>query len=169
MEKYFIYCVDKIGLSVDGKFHQVKFEISEQISNERIKILCVNKINEIHNPKYPYFFIKINDIIKYIDSNIVRNGNYYNVELVSKELIYKLKFIGLCDKPIYCLSTNKIYFSNIIRILNYKYSMCYLGIFKYNNLHLISNMLIEDCNFKSDTINDIYCTPGNYSNCNFTM
>ena len=169
MEIYNINCIDKIGLSIDGIFNQVKFKIYDEYSNDKIKILCVNKINEIYNPKYPYFFIKINDIIKNIDCNIVRNRDNYNVELVANDSIYKLKFFGLCDNPVYCLCSNTIYFSNIIKMLNIKYPICHSGIFIHSDIQLKSNMKTNHCNFKSDIINEIYCTPGNHSNYNFCM
>ncbi len=169
MEIYNINCIDKIGLSVDGILHQVKFKISDEYSNEKIKILCVNKINEIYNPKYPYFFVRINDIIKNIDCNIVKNRDDYNVELVNNDSIYKLKFFGLCKSPVYCLCSNTIYFSNIIKMLNVKYPICYSGIFKYNDVQLQSNIEIKHCNFKSEIMNEIYCMSSNHSNYNFTM
>ncbi len=169
MEIYNINCIDKIGLSIDGIFNQIKFKISDKYSKEKIKILCINKINEIYNPKYPYFFVKINDIIKCIDCNIIIINNNYNIELVNNNSIYKLKFIGLCDNPVYCLCTNTTYFCNIIRMLNVKYPICYSGIFMYNDVQLKSNTKIKDFNFKSEIINEVYCTPGNHFNYNFTM
>lgn len=167
METFYITCIDKIGLTFDDNFHQIKIEIPYIYSNDKIKILCVNKYNELYNPKYPYFFVNINDIICCIDANITIVKNNIIVELVNKNPIYKIKFINLCNLPVYCFTSGERTFRQIAKDIYHKYFLSHNTMFTYNNLELKFDTYIKDCNFNLNTINEIYHLKGNLSDFHF--
>ena len=169
MEILHVTCIDNIGLTVDGEFHTINLELSEKYKNNynKIILLSINKLNKIYNLKYPYFFMNINDIINKLNSNITIEKNSINIELVNDDTIYKLKFIGLCDNPVYYICSNKNSFRQIIKILYQRYIMCYSSIYKYNDIEININMIIKDCNFKLNTINEINCILSNSNKFNF--
>ena len=101
--------------------------------------------------------MNINNIINSNNSNITIKKNNINVELINNDIFYKLKFIGLADNPVYYICSNKKSFRQIIEILYQRYVICQSSIFKYNEIELNINMIIKDCNFKLNAINEIYC------------
>ena len=162
-----INCIDKISLSLNEKFYFVSFYILEKYkyNNEKIKEFCINKINEMYNPKYPFYFMKIKDVIQSISCDINIIDGEINVELYPKKhLFYKLKLVGLCINPVYCLCLDTYIFSDIIDMLYLKYPVCCSGVFIYNNLKLQINESIKKCNFKINEINEIECVAGNNFN-----
>jgi hypothetical protein len=169
MEMLHITCIDNIGLTIDGELHTIKFELLEKYKNnhDKIKISCINKINQLYNPKYPYFFMNIDDIIKFINCDINIDKNNINVKLINSDAIYKLKFIGLCDNPVYCICSIKNSFRQIIKKLYQRYVICYSSIFKYNDIDLNINMIMSDCDFKLVNLNEIYCILTNSNKFNF--
>ena len=168
MDVMSIECIDKIGLSIDEDYHQIKFEMGKKYINdhEKIKGYCLNKYNELYNPKYPYFFVKLNEILPLINCNIVIKNSIASVELDANNQIYKLKFVGLCNNPVYCLCTNLNSFQEIIKMLYQKYSACSYVTFKFNNVELKMNTMIKNCGFNTRTINEIHCIIGNLLNMN---
>ena len=169
MGQFYITCIDKIGLTFDEKFHQINFEIPQMYSDEKIKILCVNKYNELYSPKYPYFYVNIKDIIHCIHANITIIKNNITVELVNKDIIFKLKFIGLCKNPVYYFCSGKKTFRQILKKLCIKYPLCHNGLFKYNDYELKIDLYIKDCNYQLDTINEIYRSEGKFTNFLFSV
>lgn len=166
-----INCLDKISLAFDEKNYFVSFTILEKYkyNSEKIKEFCIHKINDSYNPKYPFFFIKINDIIQSIDCSTDILNNTINVELFAKKhLLYKLKIIGLCDNPVYCLCLDTYTFIYIINMLYTKYPICYSGIFFHNNKKIEINVPIKKFNFFIDEINEINCIAGNNNNITFS-
>jgi hypothetical protein len=169
MEMLHITCIDNIGLTIDGEFHTINFELLEKNKNnhDKIKISCINKINELYNPKYPYFFMNIDDIINFIKYDIKIDKNNINVKLINLDAIYKLKFIGLCDNPVYCICSIQNSFRQIINKLYQRYAISYSSIFNYNNIDLNIDMIISNCNFKLTNINEIHCILSNSNKFNF--
>jgi hypothetical protein len=167
-----ITCIEKISLNFHGTNSEITFGILEKYkyNNEKIKEYCINKINELYNPKYPFFFMKIADVVRTIGSNTDIIGDKINVELFTKKrLFYKLKIIGLCETPVYCLCLDTYTFTNIINMLNTKYPVCNSGEFNYNNINLQMNVPISKYELKINEINVIKYSPGNNMNVNVSI
>lgn len=163
-----ITCFDSVGLTIDRNFNKVQFEISERYSNQKIKQLCVNKLNEIYNPKYPFFFINIADILDNINCIYEsENNNIINLKLIPLNPIYKLKFIGLCNSPVYYITSGLTTFGKIVKTLFFKYVFSGNISFVFNDIQLDKNTFIKDCNFELYKINEINSIKINTNNLKF--
>ena len=156
MEFINIICEDNIGLTMDNKQHKITFQIlKKNISNfNKIKYLCVNKLNELYNPKYPFFFVNVKNLVNHINFDIEQDANCINVKLHSNN-IYKLKFVNMSQFPIFYVCYSDELLATIINIILEKYENCVFGKFMHNDIQLKNSMKINSLNFKNNEINEI--------------
>jgi hypothetical protein len=155
-----IKCIDKISLTFDKNYNSVCFTIPKKYkyNKDKIKEYSINKINQCYNLQYPYYFMKISDIIKSIDCSTKIMNDKMDVDIFIKDnIIYKLKFIGLCERSVFCVVLDNYTFRNVIEIMCSKYPLCYSAIFLYNNNKIDINVPIKIFNFKNNICNEIFC------------
>lgn len=158
MEILNILCCDSIGLTIDNEFHDLVISVNkmENFSFDKIKILFINKLNEIYNPKYPYFFVNI--------KNFINDTGYYveyfedNIKMtifLQNQNVYKLKFTGITKEPIYSICLSKYPIKNVFNSIIEKYHRCYFGFFKYENYILQMDLMFNLFGLKVNDINEI--------------
>lgn len=160
-----VICYDKIGLTIDEQFHEVQFLIPCSFNYDigKIKMLSINKINEMYNPKYPFFYSNIIKFKNIITCNIEITKNIIYAELRATEYIYKLKILNISNEPIYYCCLGKEYIRNILEILLSKYEICNKGILKYNYRTLQPNDSINLYNLDMCKVNEIFFQQNNKS------
>lgn len=152
-----IFCEDKIGLTMDNIFHKITIPILQIDYNdeENIKIICINKLNEIYNPKYPYFFSNLKNLLKFIKCKIVINNDDLLVELYSPKNIYKIKLTSVITKPIYSLLFSGEIIRTILEEIMQKYDYILFGKFEYFGNIIQINRPINLYNLDVNYVNDI--------------
>lgn len=152
-----IFCEDKIGLTMDNIFHKITIPILQIDYNdeENIKIICINKLNEIYNPKYPYFFSNLKNLLKFIKCKIVINNDDLLVELYSPKNIYKIKLTSVITKPIYSLLFSGENMRTILEEIMQKYDYILFGKFEYFGNIIQINRPINLYNLDVNYVNDI--------------
>lgn len=152
-----IFCEDKIGLTIDNQFHKVIIPIvkKKNYNLDNIKLYCINKLNEVYNPNYPYFFVNLNNLIDCIICKIQITNEDIKVELHLNKNIYKLKFINIIEKPIYCICSSNEIMRNIIEQISYKYEYSAFGNFEFNNIEIKMNKQLDFYNFDTFFLNEI--------------
>jgi hypothetical protein len=152
-----IICYDKIGLTIDNQFHEINFFIENKINFnfDKIKKICINKINEIYNPKYPYFFCNTKKLSNIIQCKTKYSQNTLFVELYALNNIYKLKFLELSDFPIHYICSGKDLSRHILETLTSRYPICNSCILKFNNVKLNINVPIEFYDLHTNKINEL--------------
>lgn len=158
-----IICEDKIGLTIDNIFHNITIPIPKKTfyNEDDIKIICINKLNEIYNPKYPYFFSNLKNLLKFIKCKMVTYNNDLQVELYSSKNIYKIKLTNIASKPIYSLLFSDENFRTILKEIMPKYDLSLFGKFEYFDNIIQINKPINLYNLNLKYVNEI-----NYSNTN---
>jgi hypothetical protein len=165
-----IICKDNVGLTTDLEFHEIEFEIKGKFRScaDKIKLLSVQKINELFNPKYPYFFSNLKSTIKIIDIQIkydLHDVNILRVNLHSKNNpVYKMCISGLTENPVYILGTKNNTIDSLIKILYSKYDSVYSSVFILENVQLNIKSKLEELNLIPNSINLILSTKSNLSN-----
>jgi hypothetical protein len=155
-----IVCNDNVGVSCTHNSSQMSFYIESKYTSDNTKLLkaCLDQILNKFNPQEPYFFYS-KDLSKAIRINISSNReNRMFVELWQTTYrLYKLKFVGITDNPVYFLCASSDFFSDVIGKLKRKWKICANGIFKYNNLILDINIPLEkyNLNFGCYSMNEI--------------
>lgn len=141
-----IYCYDNIGLTIDNKIHMVSFLLpqSDRYNITKIKILCINKLNEFYNPKYPYFYCNLNNLIGEINCNIKNINDTMIVELYSIQNIYKLKILGIKDIPIYFICKDNDLIRSIIEMIELRHSNCNFGKLYYGGIEMHIDLFIKN-------------------------
>jgi hypothetical protein len=158
-----IICEDKIGLTIDNIFHKIIIPISKKnyYNEDNIKIICINKLNEIYNPKYPYFFSNLKNSLKFIKSKMVVNNDNLQVELYSSKNLYKIKLTSVASKPIYSLLFSDENIRSILEEIMQKYDYILFGKFEYFGNIIQINKPISLYNLDVKYVNEI-----KYSNTN---
>lgn len=151
MASTYIICNDNIGLTFNSNSSQMTFyipTINTKDDNKFVKA-CLEKINEMYNPKEPYFFCS-KDIIKNIslqNKTIRDNTIFIDFWANFTSRIYKIKIKNIIEEPIYILCSSSDLFNNVVSLIKKKYKNVSNGIFKYNNNILDVNTPLDKCNF----------------------
>lgn len=153
MSSTYIICNDNIGLTFNSNGSQYTFYVSATNTKDDTKLLksCLEKINEMYNPKEPYFFHS-KDIVKSIRLEIQsKQANTIFINLWSSfdYRIYKLKFKGIIDEPICFLCSSSDLVSDVISKIKKKFKIVSTGVFKYNGNILDVNAPLNKYNFSS--------------------
>lgn len=168
-----VICQDAIGLTIDLQLHSVEFELEAKYkyNDEKIKLFSIQKINDLYNPKYPYFFSNITEISKSIDIEITYSLDNIDVlcaKIYSKyEPIYKISIHGLSNEHVYMLGLNNTTIQSIIKKLYPKYSEVYSCIFKYLDNNIGIKLKLFSLGLKTNCVNELKCIKSNFTNIRF--
>jgi len=132
-----VCCNDYVGMSVLQSHGQLHISIDAKQATYDANFLkaCVDSIMKTCNPKKPYFFCDDNLHESIIIEAAPKQGSLIFVTLrpLFDSKIYKLKFVGIIDQPIFYICSNKSSFDDIKTKLACKYKNCRDGNFFFND------------------------------------
>jgi hypothetical protein len=147
-----ILCLDQIGLNIlnnNTSQANIYLPLAEKDNTKKILSACIEYIFNLHNLKKPFFFYNEKNLVNSLtlsNINIFNNNTKMTVSIFSKDAIYKLKIIGICESDIYYIGTSKETMQNVISALKSCYNNT-VGDYFYKDKQLDSNTPLLNCNF----------------------